>query len=168
MTKSPRTPSSVESQEPQSRVRRWLLAARSAAVVAWGWFRTFRRTRPFWGAVWLALGGYAVLHFARSPLNMVVAGGFNAMAGYLLGGGMVMFALVALFAPHYKGLVGVVGVLLALGAFIGANLGGFVIGSVLGIIGGSMIWGWGEKKPRTARESRGLLRGKSATANNAE
>ena len=127
-----------------------------ALAAARSWFRAFRRTRPFWGGLWLGLGGAVVVHFARSPLAFAIGGGWNSTAGYILGGGMVMFALVAWFAPHYSGLVGVVVVLLALAAFIGANLGGFMIGTVLGIVGGSMVWGWGEKRPRgrSGRHSR--------------
>lgn len=120
----------------------------------WTCFAAFRRTRPFWGALWLGLGGAAVIHFSRAPLGLAIGGGWNASAGYILGGGMVMFALVAWFAPHYSALVGLVGVLLALAAFIAANLGGFLVGTVLGIFGGSMVWGWGEKRPRPAPASR--------------
>ena len=123
------------------------------------WFRDFRRSRPFWGALWLGLGGAAVIHFSRSPLTMVIGGGWNSSAGYILGGAMVMFASVALFAPLYRGLCGLVGVLLGLAAFIAANLGGFLIGTLLAIIGGSMIWGWGEKRPRRSRRRRAAVRG---------
>ncbi|WP_182377981.1 DUF6114 domain-containing protein [Nocardioides sp. WS12] len=130
------------------------------------WFRAFRRSRPFWGAVWLGLGGAAVIHFSRSPLTMVVGGGWNSSAGYILGGAMVMFALVAVFAPLYRGLCGIVGVLLGLAAFIAANLGGFLIGTLLAIVGGSMIWGWGEK--RTRRSRRGPRDARGAHANSSE
>jgi len=129
----------------------------SAVAAGWRWFRAVRRTRPFWGALWLLLGGYDVLYFSRTPVNLVIAKGFNGSAGYILGGGMMLFAAVALVAPHYKSLVGLMGVLLALAAFIGVNLGGFLIGTVLGILGGSMIWGWGEKKPRKQRRTKGLV-----------
>ncbi|WP_235539093.1 DUF6114 domain-containing protein [Nocardioides sp. Soil796] len=132
------------------------------------WFRAFRRTRPFWGALWLALGGLVIIHFARSPITMVIGGGWNSSAGYILGGGMVMFALVALFAPLYRSLVGIVGVLLGLAAFIAANLGGFLIGTLLAIFGGSMIWAWGEKKPRKSRADRTRKREIAEVAETAE
>lgn len=128
------------------------------------WFRDFRRSRPFWGALWLGLGGVAVIHFSRSPLTMVVGGGWNSSAGYILGGAMVMFALVALFAPLYRGLCGLVGVLLGLAAFIAANLGGFLIGTMLAIVGGSMIWGWGEKGPRPRRRSPAARRASASSS----
>ncbi|WP_206051046.1 DUF6114 domain-containing protein [Nocardioides speluncae] len=121
---------------------------RRALKNGWTWFADFRRTRPFWGALWLALGGYAVLHFASTSIGIAIAGGWSGSAGYILGGGMILFAVVAVATPQYSALCGLIGVLLALAAFIAANLGGFLVGSVLGIFGGSMIWGWGEKKPR--------------------
>lgn len=123
----------------------------------WRWFRAFRRTRPFWGALWLVLGGAAVIRFGFSPIGLALGGGFSRSAGFILGGAMVLFGLVALFSPLYARLVGLLGVACALAAFVGSNLGGFLIGSVLGILGGAMVWGWGEKKPRRSRRLRSAL-----------
>lgn len=121
-----------------------------AAGVARQWFRAFRRTRPFWGGLWLIVAGAVVIRVMYFPIGVAMTGGFNTSAGFILGGSMVLFGLVAWCAPHYAGLVGLLGVLAALAAFVGANLGGFLVGTVLGIIGGSMVWGWGEKSPRRA------------------
>ncbi len=117
------------------------------------WFRAFRRTRPFWGGLWLMLGGAVVIRVMFFPIGLAMTGGFNTSAGYILGGALVLFGAVAWFAPHYSGLVGILGVLAALAAFVGANLGGFLVGTVLGIVGGSMVWGWGPKRP--SRRQRG-------------
>ncbi|MGY0387566.1 DUF6114 domain-containing protein [Nocardioides sp. WG-D5] len=121
-----------------------LAAARS-------WFRAWRRTRPFWGALWLIVAGAWIIYWMSFDIGIALTGGWSYSAGYVMGGSLIMFGLVTWLAPHYKSLSGVVGFLIALGAFPTANLGGFVVGSVLGIIGGSMVWSWGEKKPRPAR-----------------
>ena len=42
----------------------------------------------------------------------------------------------------------------AIKEFVAANLGGYLVGSVLGIVGGSLVWAWGEKAPRRARGGR--------------
>lgn len=118
------------------------------------WFRAFRRTRPFWGGFWLVLGGLVVIKLNSYPLGMAMAGSFNRSAGYILGGSMVMFGVVAWVSPIYARLVGLFGVMAAMAAFVGSNLGGFLVGTVLGIIGGSMIWGWGELRPRADQRSR--------------
>lgn len=115
------------------------------------WFRAFRRTRPFWGGLWLVLAGVVVVRFMLFPLGLAVSGGFNTSAGYILGGALVMFGLVAWFAPHYSAFTGILGVMTALAAFVGANLGGFLLGSLLGILGGSMVWGWGDLTPSDRR-----------------
>lgn len=47
------------------------VAARTAA--AHRWFRAFRRTRPFWGGVWLVAGGWTVLRFSLSSVQLIAA-----------------------------------------------------------------------------------------------
>ncbi|MFT4264317.1 MAG: DUF6114 domain-containing protein [Nocardioides sp.] len=116
-------------------------------AVARTWFRSWRRTRPFWGGLLLMLGGLWIIKFMSFSVGLALTGGWSYSAGYVMGGGMVLFALVSWFAPYYKGLAGLVAFLVALGAFPTANLGGFLVGSVLGIIGSSMIMSWGDKKP---------------------
>ncbi|WGY01429.1 DUF6114 domain-containing protein [Nocardioides sp. QY071] len=132
---------------PTTQVRRRLGAARRA-------LRGFRRTRPFWGGLWCILAGAWIIRAMFFSFLLAVSGGWSYSAGYILGGGLVLFGLVAWFAPHYRGLVGLLAVGLALAAFVAANLGGYLVGSVLGILGGSMVWAWGEKAPRRARGGR--------------
>lgn len=122
-----------------------------ALGTAWRWFRAFRRTRPFWGGLWTVLAGIWIIRSMDFGLGMAVTGGWSYSAGYTLGGALVLFGLVAWFAPHYRGLVGVLAFAAALIAFVAANLGGYLVGTVLGIIGGSMIWAWGDKKPGSRR-----------------
>lgn len=126
------------------------------------WFRAYRRTRPFWGGLWLALGGLVVIKFNASSLGLAMTGGFNRSAGYILGGAMLLFAAVALASPLYARLVGVLGILSAMAAFIGSNFGGFLVGSVLGIVGGAMIWGWGELAPPRSAGTRVVPAGSEA------
>ncbi|KRC52839.1 MULTISPECIES: DUF6114 domain-containing protein [unclassified Nocardioides] len=127
---------------------------RAAVVAGWLWFRAFRRTRPFWGGLWCILAGAWIVRSMFFSFVLAVSGGWSYSSGYILGGGLVLFGLVAWFAPHYRGLLGVLAVLLALAAFVAANLGGYLLGSVLGILGGSMVWAWGEKTPRRSRGGR--------------
>lgn len=124
------------------------------ARAAWHWFRAFRRTRPFWGGLWCMAAGAWIIRSMFFSFVLAVSGGWSHSAGYILGGGLVLFGLVAWFAPHYRALVGVLAVLLGLAAFVAANLGGYLLGSVLAILGGSMVWAWGEKAPRRARGGR--------------
>ncbi|MBW1598847.1 DUF6114 domain-containing protein [Streptomyces sp. JJ38] len=115
---------------------------------AWLWFRAFRRTRPFWGAVWLVLGGWTVLKFSLGSLQLVVETGFGAVAGYLTGGGMILCGLIPLAAPRQRYTFGLIGAVLAVVSLVVSNLGGFVVGMLLGVLGSSMMVGWGPKRPR--------------------
>lgn len=127
-------------------------ASRRVIGSARRWFRDFRRTRPFWGALWTILAGVWIIHGMSFAIGLVLHAGWSYQAGYVMGGGLVLFGLLAWFAPFYKGLAGAMAFLLALGAFPTANLGGYLIGSLVGVLGASMIISWGEKRPRRARK----------------
>ncbi|MFJ3845074.1 DUF6114 domain-containing protein [Streptomyces albidoflavus] len=114
------------------------------------WFRAFRRTRPFWGGVWLVAGGWTVLKFSLAPMQLVVSTGFDGIAGYLLGGGMILSGLVPLAAPQQRYTFGIIGAVLAVVSLVASNLGGFLLGMALGVLGGSMMVGWGPKRPARA------------------
>ena len=103
--------------------------------VIWRWFRAWRRTRPFWGGLWTILAGLEIIKAMSFSIGLALTGGWGYSAGYVMGGGLVLFGLVAWLAPFYRSLAGVAAFLIALGAFPTANLGGYLIGSVLGIIG---------------------------------
>jgi hypothetical protein len=122
------------------------------------WFRAWRRTRPFWGGLWTVLAGLEIIKAMSFSIGLALTGGWSYAAGYVMGGGLILFGLVAWFAPTYKGLAGFVAFLVALGAFPTANLGGYLVGSVLGIIGASMIWSWGPKRP-SKRQLRAMQAG---------
>lgn len=119
----------------------------------WRWFTAYRRTRPFWGGLLMMIGGLEIIQMMSFSLAIAVGGGWNTSAGYILGGGLVIFGLCAWFTPYYSSLVGLLGVLVALAAFVGANLGGLLVGTILGIVGGSMVWAWGEKAPKRVRRA---------------
>lgn len=117
-------------------------------------FRAFRRTRPFWGGLWTMLAGIWIIRAMNFGIGMAITGGWNYSAGYTLGGALVLFGATAWVAPHYKSLVGIMAFAVALIAFVAANLGGYLVGTLLGILGGSMIWAWGEKSPKRDRGRR--------------
>lgn len=150
-----------------SRSRRAASLAGRGAKSAWRWFTMWRRTRPFWGGLWTILAGLEIIKMMNFSIGIALTGGWSYSAGYVMGGGLILFGLCAWFAPHYKSLAGIVAFLIALGAFPTANLGGFLLGSVLGIIGSSMIWAWGDKKP-TRRQRRKLAEADAAGAVNAD
>ncbi|WP_211206441.1 DUF6114 domain-containing protein [Demetria terragena] len=105
-------------------------------------FRQWRRCRPFWGPVLLALGGWFVVRPVLSSMSAVVQLGSGGVVAYVLGGGMVLAAGVAMFRPEQRHFPALMAVLLAVASLPLANLGGWVIGMVLGIVGGAMTFAW--------------------------
>lgn len=122
------------------------MSRRDAMVAARRSFRAFRRTRPFWGGLWLLIGGWLVLRLSMVSAHIAVTGGMTGAGGWLTGGGMILCGLAAWFAPSQRYVVGVAGVLLAISSLVVSNLGGFFVGMALGVLGGSMTLAWGPKK----------------------
>lgn len=118
----------------------WLVAVRRT-------FCAFRRTRPFWGGLWLLIGGWLVLRLSMVSAHIVVAGGMTGAGGWLTGGGMILCGLAAWAAPSQRYVVGIVGVLLAISSLVVSNLGGLFVGMAAGILGGAMTLAWGPKRP---------------------
>jgi hypothetical protein len=113
-------------------------------------FRAYRRTRPFWGGLWLLVGGWLVLRLSMVPAQIAVAAGITGLGGWITGGGMILCGLGAWAAPSQRYVVGVVGVLLAICSLLVSNLGGLFVGMAAGILGGAMTLAWGPKKPAHA------------------
>ena len=115
-------------------------------------FQRWRRTRPFWGAVLVILGGSEILFTEKAPFKVVVHFGLYGLAGLLLPAILVLCGVLTLANPQQRTFYSVLSVLLALGTWLTSNLGGFLLGMLLGIAGGSLAFGWmpGERPPRRA------------------
>lgn len=120
----------------------------------WGKFRRWRRRRPFWGGLLLVLSALELFFSGNMNLNgMSVHLGPQGFLSYLLPVLLLVCGLLSWFSPAQKVFYGVVALLTALYTFIGLNLGGFVIGMLLGIFGGSLVIAWG---PPRAKADPGL------------
>ncbi len=119
----------------------------SRVRAAWAWFGAFRRTRPFWGGVWLVAGVDRPQVLPQlAPVDR--EHGLRGIAGYLVGGGMILCGLIPMALPAQRYTFGLIGAILAVVSLVVSNLGGFLLGMALGVLGGSMMVGWGAKRPR--------------------
>lgn len=120
-------------------------------------FRRWRRTRPFWGGFLLLLAGIELLLIPLSGIlvhgavKLVVYIGIGGVFGVLLGVLLIACGLLLWLNPAHRTFYAIAGVLLAVLSFIASNFGGFFIGMLLGIIGGSMGFGWTPSAERPAR-----------------
>jgi hypothetical protein len=130
-----------------------------------GW-REWRHTRPFWGGLLVIVGGAEVLLSERAPLPLIIHIGAQGLAGYFIPLVSVLAGMLVLFNPEQRTFYSLLAIVLALGSWITSNLGGFFVGMILGVIGGSLAFAWKEREepeqaeaqepPRSPRSSVGL------------
>jgi hypothetical protein len=113
-------------------------------------FRAWRRSRPFWGGLLVLLGGGEIIFTYHAPLALVMHFGLYGLAGYLVPGMLVLLGLLIVFDPQHRTFYSLLAVLAALGTWLTSNLGGFILGMLLGLIGGSLAFGW-QTGPKAAR-----------------
>ncbi|HIY42142.1 MAG TPA: hypothetical protein H9836_13550, partial [Candidatus Nocardiopsis merdipullorum] len=128
-------------------------------------FRAWRRGRPFWGGLLLAVAGIEILvaPAAQSlvlPIDLIIHSGIAGVSGTLIGLLLIGLGVLSWLQPAQNVFFGIVGLLLALVTFVTSNFGGFVIGMLLGIIGGSLVFAWGPTARAEPRRSRRKLGGK--------
>ncbi|MFH9809501.1 DUF6114 domain-containing protein [Streptomyces olivaceus] len=105
-------------------------------------FRDWRSGRPFWGGLLLALGGAEVLFTMKASFKVVIHVGMQGAAGYLLPVVMLLCGVLALVNPAQRLFYSLIGVLASLGTWITSNLGGFLVGLLLGCVGSCLVFGW--------------------------
>ncbi|MFF4229529.1 DUF6114 domain-containing protein [Streptomyces sp. NPDC001820] len=121
-------------------------------------FRAWRGTRPFWAGLLTLSAGLPIIYFPYTHLSF---GGFTlalsttAGAGSLLIGTLLIVLGVTLWLQHQVRIfAGVAAILLTLVSLPVANFGGFLLGLLPGLIGGSLACAWAPPsaiaEPRTA------------------
>lgn len=119
-------------------------------------FRAWRRSRPFWGGLLVLLGAAEILGTYRAPFGMVLHFGLYGLAGYLVPAMLALLGALIIFDPPHRTFYSILAVLAALATWMTSNLGGFVVGMLLGVVGGSLAFGWqvGERPARKRRRVR--------------
>jgi Family of unknown function (DUF6114) len=107
-----------------------------------GRFSRWRNSRPFWGALLTILSGAIILLSEKAPVNVIIHIGLQGLAGYLIPSIIVLCGVLLLVNPVQRTFYAILAILCALGSFITSNLGGFFIGMLLGIVGGSLAFAW--------------------------
>ncbi|MGW6407842.1 DUF6114 domain-containing protein [Streptomyces vinaceus] len=108
----------------------------------WQRWRRWRRNRPFWGGLFAVLAGAEICVLPLAPLKVMLQQGIAGIPSVLMGVIMIVLGLTAWFSPAQRGLAGVLTTLIATAALVMSNLGGFLIGTLLGILGGGLMFAW--------------------------
>jgi hypothetical protein len=111
-------------------------------------FSEWKRHRPFWGAFLLMLGGFVIgwlpIQFAT---ELAVIGGAFTVIGLIFAVMVFLTGAFVMAKPELSTIFGVIGIALSILSLIGA-LGGFLIGMLLGIIGGNLCIAWRDPNPQ--------------------
>ncbi|MCL6632934.1 MAG: DUF6114 domain-containing protein [Alicyclobacillus herbarius] len=120
-------------------------------AAAWKRFRWWRQTRPFWAGLFSILAGGLVIWGPMALLRFAVLPGSNIWAGLVVGALMILMGVLEWIAPFYSLLTGSITMVLALVSLL-VTMGGFVIGMILGLVGGAMAVAWKRINPEDLQD----------------
>ncbi|MGW0732794.1 DUF6114 domain-containing protein [Streptomyces sp. NPDC002851] len=122
-------------------------------------FRAWRGTRPFWAGLLTILGGVPIAYLPYGNIklgNMTLAMATTAGAGSLIIGVLlIVLGLTMWYQTHSRVFAGVAAILLALVSLVVSNLGGFLIGFLLALIGGALGISWAPARADGGQGGRG-------------
>ncbi|WP_306211135.1 DUF6114 domain-containing protein [Actinoplanes sp. RD1] len=116
-------------------------------------FTRWRRARPFSGGLLVTLAGAEILVTVRAPLPVVVHVGMQGLAGYLVPLLLLLCGVLLLINPEQRLFYALVAAGLSLASWLTSNLGGFVAGLLLGLIGSSLAFAWSPTARRRQENS---------------
>ncbi|MBZ4020619.1 DUF6114 domain-containing protein [Streptomyces purpurogeneiscleroticus] len=120
-------------------------------------FRVWRGQRPYWAGLLTLLAGFPIMYIPYANLtigSLTVRMATTAGAGSLIIGVLlVVLGLTMWFQPASRVFAGVAAILLSLVSLVVSNFGAFLIGFLLGLIGGALAVSWAPGKPAPATSS---------------
>ncbi|HWJ83280.1 MAG TPA: DUF6114 domain-containing protein [Nocardioides sp.] len=104
-------------------------------------FRRWRKTRPFWGGLLTMLAGIEIAVATGTTYQLILVSKSVAFA-ITVGCVIAVFGLTMWLSPTLSKLLGLLTLVAALLSFVTSNLGGFMVGMLLAILGGGLAFGW--------------------------
>lgn len=106
-------------------------------------FTTWRRERPFVGGILIAIAGVEMFFSGQLDIgHLHVQMGIEGLQATVIPVMLVLLGVLAIMMPAHHIFYGVIALAIAVYAIIGVNLGGFLIGTILGCIGGVLVVAW--------------------------
>ncbi|MER5974494.1 DUF6114 domain-containing protein [Streptomyces sp. NPDC002055] len=139
---------SAESPGQRDRIKYWRLR-----------FRGWRGSRPFWAGLLTMLGGVPIAYLPYAHLKvgqLTVRMATTAGAGSLIIGVLLITLGLTMWYHHIvRVFAGVATILLALVSIPVSNLGGFMIGFLLSLVGGGLSLAWAPCAPAGKADNSG-------------
>lgn len=106
-------------------------------------FRRWRSARPFWGGLFMMLcGGELFLSSNEDLGSLHVQIGVTGFLSYIVPLFVILCGALAWATPSQRVLYGILANAAAIYSIVSVNLGGFVLGMLFGIVGGSLAVAW--------------------------
>ena len=124
-------------------------------------FKQWRASRPFIPGLLMMISGFVIAAPAYITVEvsdiLVMISTISGVSTLLIGVVLFMFGLGCWLQPATAVYLGVLSIIVAVIALPTSNLGGFVVGSLFGIVGGALALGWepGDKEPQDANAKKG-------------
>jgi hypothetical protein len=116
-------------------------------------FRAWRRQRPLVGGILLALAGVEMFFSGQLDLgNIHISMGFEGFQATVIPALLVLLGVLSIVTPAQHLFYGIFALVLAVYSLVGVNLGGFLLGMLLGAVGGVLVVAWRVRAPSTAAE----------------
>jgi len=124
----------------------------TVSPTAWSRFNEWRRRRPFIGGLLVAVSGVEMFLSSQLDLGHIkVQLGIEGFQATVIPIALVLLGVLAIAMPAHHVFYGVLALVVAVYSLIGVNLGGFVLGMLLGCVGGVLVVAWMPRAARTAR-----------------
>lgn len=108
-----------------------------------GRFRAWRRQRPFVGGILVALGGVEMFFSGQLDLgHLHVQLGIEGLQATVIPVLLLLLGILAIAMPAHHVFYGVIALAVGLYSLIGVNLGGFIVGMLLSVVGGVLVVAW--------------------------
>ena len=116
-------------------------------------FRAWRHSRPFTGGLLVLLAGLELVliplmgDLGHGAIKLVIYIGIGGVFGVLIGLLLIAAGITLWVNPVHRVFYGIASIVLGIVSFPASNLGGFFIGMLLAIIGGSIGFAWAPVEP---------------------
>ncbi|MDQ7906822.1 DUF6114 domain-containing protein [Phytohabitans sp. ZYX-F-186] len=118
-------------------------ARTNVLVRGWRAFRVWRRTRPFWGGLFTILSGLEIFATTQGSLGgLTFQMGPTGFLSWLIPTILVACGLLMWATPGQRLFYAIVAAMTAVFSLIGVNLGGFLLGLLLGMVGSALGFAW--------------------------
>ncbi|MEV0951758.1 DUF6114 domain-containing protein [Promicromonospora sp. NPDC050249] len=125
-------------------------------------FRPWRKQRPFVGGVLVALAGLEMLlsgpiKLDQLGMNVVLQFGVEGSQATILPLALILLGILSIAQPVHRIFYGVIALVISVYSIAGVNLGGWVVGFLLGVVGGVVVVSWAppEEDAEAATEADG-------------